>query len=92
MTKIQLQGQLLCKDEQEVALVRTHLPLHVELTRAEDGCLSFSVAPTEDPFVWRVDEVFQDAAAFRRHQDRAGASEWGRETAAIERDYVITGL
>lgn len=92
MTKVRLQGRLICRDEQEVTLVTTHLPRHVELTRAENGCLSFTVAPTDDPLVWRVDEVFQDAAAFRMHQNRAKDSEWGRATGAIERDYTIDGL
>ena len=92
MTKVHLQGRLVCRDEQEAALVTTHLPRHVELTRAETGCISFTVTPTADPLVWSVDKVFHDAAAFRRHQDRVRASEWGRATAPIERDYAIDGL
>jgi quinol monooxygenase YgiN len=92
MTAVHLHGLLVCRNAQEAALVTTHLPRHVALTRAEDGCLSFDVTATGDPLVWRVDEVFQDAAAFRRHQERAGTSRWGRETAAIERRYVIEGL
>ena len=92
MTQVHLQGRLVCRDKQEAALVTTHLPRHVELTRAEIGCVSFAVASTEDPLVWSVDEVFQDAAAFRKHQDRVRDSEWGRATAPIERDYTIDGL
>lgn len=47
---------------------------------------------TEDRLVWRVEEVFDDAASFRRHQERVRGSEWGIVTAGIERDYCITGL
>ena len=82
----------MCRDENEAALVDTHLPRHVELTRAEQGCRSFSVTPTEDCLVWGVEEVFDDAASFRRHQERVRGSEWGIVTAGIERDYCITGL
>lgn len=92
MTTIRLQGRLVCRDEREAALVRTHLPRHVALTRAEQGCLSFTVVSTDDPLVWSVDEIFEDAAAFRRHQDRVRDSEWGRATATIARDYSIDGL
>lgn len=92
MSTIHLQGRLVCQNEQEVAHVRTHLPRHVELTLAEAGCISCAVISTEEPLVWRVGEIFQDAAAFRKHQDRVRDSEWGRPTASIERDYDINGL
>lgn len=67
-----------------------HLPRHIQLTHAEPGCLSFDVQPTDDPFEWIVAERFADQAAFSAHQARVRASEWGRATAGIERDYVIT--
>ena len=92
MTEVHLKGRLVCRDEREAALVDTHLPCHVELTRAEQGCRSFSVTRTEDRLVWRVEEVFDDAASFRRHQEWVRGSEWGIVTAGIERDYCITGL
>ncbi|MFS4490066.1 putative quinol monooxygenase [Dietzia kunjamensis] len=92
MTEIHLKGRLICRDEREATLVATHLPRHVELTRAEQGCRSFSVTPTEDSLVWRVEEVFDDAASFRSHQDRVQGNQWGAVTASIERDYSITGL
>ncbi|WP_281507608.1 hypothetical protein [Brachybacterium sp. Marseille-Q7125] len=42
--------------------------------------------------MWSVDEVFLDAAAFQKHQERVRTSEWGLATAHIERDYVVHGL
>ncbi|EGD56813.1 putative quinol monooxygenase [Gordonia neofelifaecis] len=84
-----LSGRLICADDEQLAVVETHLARHIELTRAEPGCLEFSVVPTDDPLVWRVDERFVDPRAFDAHQRRVEESEWGRATAAIERDYTI---
>lgn len=92
MDKVFLSGQLVCSDEDQAAIVRQHLPLHVRLTRAEEGCVSFEVRRVEDSLVWQVDENFQDAAAFRAHQERVAQSEWGLATAGIERRYTVKGL
>lgn len=86
---ITLTGRLVCSDGAEAATVLRHLDRHVELTRAEHGCLHFSVEPTTDPLVWTVHERFVDKSAFDSHQSRVRASDWGRATADIERDYVI---
>lgn len=92
MAPVHLSGLLLCADAREAAVVAQHLPRHLALTRAERGCVSFEVTRSQDPLVWTVDEVFEDAAAFRRHQDRIRADEWGRATAGIVREYEVTGL
>jgi hypothetical protein len=41
--------------------------------------------------VWQVEERFRDADAFRAHQERVRASEWGHATAGIERRYTVEG-
>ena len=69
VNRVHLNGLLVCRGEDEVAVVKQHLAQHVALTRAEEGCLSFDVTRSEDPLVWRVDEWFCDAAAFAWHQD-----------------------
>lgn len=92
MNEVRLRGQLICTDMTQVELVRTHLPLHIELTRAESGCLAFDVVQTTNPLVWQVDERFTDDAAFRAHQQRVASSEWWQATADIERDYAVEGL
>lgn len=92
MDNVFLSGQLLCSDEDQAAIATRHLPLHVRLTRAEEGCVSFEVRRVEDSLVWQVDENFKDAAAFRAHQERVAQSEWGLATAAIERTYTVRGL
>lgn len=89
MTSVELTGRLLCADRDEAETVARHLPRHIELTRAEPGCLRFDVVQTEDPLIWTVAERFADEAAFEAHQARVRASEWGRVTAGITRDYAI---
>lgn len=92
MTPINLTGQLICRNNEEVSIVEAYLPRHVELTRSELGCISFQVNPTDDPRVWEVAESFKDAVSFTSHQERVKASEWGQATAAIKRDYSVSGL
>lgn len=87
---VELTGRLVCEHDREAEIVLRHLPRHIELTRAEAGCLQFDVTQTGDPLVWTVSERFVDRAAFDAHQARVAASEWGRATAGIERNYQIT--
>lgn len=92
MTGVLLSGYLVCRNTDDVARVVQNLDRHIELTRAEAGCVSFHVTPCEDPLVWQVREQFRDAAAFNAHQERVAGSDWGRATAGIERRYAIEGL
>ena len=89
---VRLSGYLRCATVQEADQVRRHLPDHARLTRAEPGCISFEVVPTDDPLVWRVEEVFTDTAACATHQRRTRASAWWAATRQIARDYSVTGL
>lgn len=78
---------------ERIADIRAALPEHTRLTRAEPGCLSFTV--TEHPdIVGRFDvaEEFTDAEAFEAHQTRAGGSDWAKISDGIPRDYKVTGL
>ncbi len=88
---VRLSGRLICASPDEAETVRRHLPEHLRLTLAEPGCLAFSVRETGDPMVWQVEEHFADRPAFQAHQARTRASAWGRATAAIRRDYAVTG-
>ena len=90
-SQVALSGQLLCASDDEAEIVRRHLPLHIELTRDEPGCLSFEVHQTDDRRVWQVAERFVDDEALDQHRVRVAASEWGRVTAGIERRYSIRG-
>jgi len=91
MSPVRLTGLLVCGTAEQRRAVEKNLPLHVELTRSEPGCVTFEVAQTDNPLVWQVDELFQDAASFAAHQQRVAASEWGRATAGIERRYEVDG-
>ena len=88
---ITVTGHLIAADEVEADLVRRHLPDHIRLSRAEPGCLTFNVDPTDDPLVWRLDESFTDRAAFDAHQTRTRASVWYAETALLKRDFHVSG-
>lgn len=87
--EVTLSGRLICSDAEQVAIVEDHLARHIELTRAEPGCIEFSVERADDTLIWRVEERFADQAAFDAHQARVSAGEWGRATAGITRDYTI---
>jgi len=86
---IRLSGRLICASPEEAEIVRQFLPDHVRLTKAEPGCISFDVAQTEDPLVWRVEESFVDKLAFEAHQTRTRSSDWGSATSAIRREFKI---
>ena len=86
---IELNGHLRCRTEAEADLVRLYLSRHLELTRAEPGCIVFEVTPEEDGLTWAVHERFVDQAAFDAHQARAATSDWARQTADIPRDYTV---
>ena len=90
--KVALTGHLRCADQAEADRVQAGLATHTRLTRAEPGCLSFDVTPTDDPLVWHVAELFTDRAAFDAHQVRAAVSDWAKLTAGITRDYKITEI
>lgn len=63
---------------------------HIAVTRAEAGCLLFSVEPSgEVPGRFLVSELFRDRAAFDSHQARVRSSAWGLISAGIPRSYTI---
>ncbi len=67
------------------------LPLHIELSRAEPGCIFFNVGPCPDvPGRFLVSESFEDRASFDAHQTRTKSSEWARVAEGIPREYEIT--
>lgn len=69
------------------ARIAALLPAHVAASRAEPGCLGFTVMPEPDGRCWRVDEAYSDEAALDHHRRRLAATDWGRETRGIPRDY-----
>lgn len=89
--KIYLTGYIDVPDDRLEA-VKSALPQHISLTRAEPGCLSFDVVQNENiRGRFMVAEVFVDQAAFDAHQTRTKNSDWFKTTEAIPREYSITG-
>ncbi|MBA2082277.1 putative quinol monooxygenase [Aeromonas veronii] len=77
----------------DLSLVTFELKRHIQLTRAETGCLIFEV--TQDPLNpcrFDVYEEFVDEAAFQAHQARVKSSRWGEITVNVERHYTVTGI
>lgn len=70
--------------------VRQALDLHIQLTRAEPGNLTFEV--NEDPDQtgrFHVDETYVDHAALKAHQARLAQTDWALITQGIERHYQM---
>lgn len=86
---VRLRGQMVCMSEDEVQAVRTHLPVHLSLTRDEPGCMTFEVTETDDPMVYEVMEAFRDRPSFDAHQARTRDSAWFAATRGILRDFRL---
>lgn len=87
MELISLTGRLTATTKEQAALARRLLPEHIRLSRAEPGCLRFDLTETGDG-VWHLDELFAGEAAFAAHQARNAASDWGRESGGLGRDFT----
>lgn len=87
-----LTGELTCRTEEQVDVVREFLPRQVELTCVEPGCLGCEVLPVTDSLTRTVRERFIDESAFRAHRQGVATINWGRVTAGIECRYKTQGL
>ncbi len=88
---IHLTGTLTCATQDDLKIVETYLPDHIRLSRAEPGCLTFSVTQTANPLVWYIDETYVDQTAFDAHQTRNRASIWWQMSQTVVRDFKVTG-
>ena len=71
--------------------VKAALPAHIDLTRAEPGCLMFDVKIcTTIAGRLLVEEIFVDKAAFDAHQKRAKGTAWHDITKGLSRHYTIS--
>ncbi|MBU3029920.1 GNAT family N-acetyltransferase [Paracoccus marinaquae] len=84
---IALNGRLICTDAAQMMTALSLLPDHVELSRAEPGCLHFDIRQDDDPLIWNLAELFTDEDAFAAHKARTGNSLWGQASGAITRDF-----
>ena len=90
MSKVILQGYILVPDK-DLEIVKRELPIHINLTNKELGCLVFDVTnDINNPNKFNVYEEFVDQAAFEHHQNRVKHSNWGKITNQVTRHYQIT--
>lgn len=90
MKKIILKGFIIVPPN-DLAAVKNELDNHIQLTRAETGCLIFKVIQDPlNPCRFDVYEEFVDQAAFQAHQARVKSSRWGEITVNVERNYTVT--
>lgn len=87
---IHLTGTLTCATPDDLIIVQTYLPDHIRLSRAEAGCVSFTVIQSADPMVWLLDETYVDSAAFEAHQNRNRASVWWQMSQGLVRDFKLS--
>ena len=88
MSKVTLSGYILVPEADREA-VAAALPVHIDATRGEPGCLVFEVTRADEAGRFDVYEEFVDRGAFEAHQARVKASEWGAVTARVERHYTV---
>lgn len=82
---IVITGYLTCAPE-DLDLVLKILPRHIALSRAEPGCLAFSITQApHDHCRFDINERFVDQAAFDAHTARTKKSDWWHKTRHIPR-------
>lgn len=91
MGKVVLSGYIEVPDG-DLEAVRRELPNHIDLTRQEEGCVSFEVTESAAwPNRFHVREEFADNASFEHHQKRIRNSRWSEVTINVARHYEVTG-
>lgn len=90
VTRVVLQGYILVPEE-DLEVVKTALPEHIRLTKAEKGCLDFQLTQSiTNPRRFDVYEIFSNQAAFAEHQARVKTSAWGEISRHVERHYQVS--
>lgn len=91
MKKVVLKGYIVVPDS-DLKAVKDELPVHIDLTRKEKGCLVFEVTQDEiENNKFHVYEEFDSESDFNKHQQRVSGSKWGSVTKNVERFYEIKG-
>ena len=75
----------------ELEATKKELILHTKLSRAEPGCIVFSVEQNkQEPTKFDVYEEFATPADFEIHQQRVKSSSWGKFSQNFKRSYQMT--
>jgi (4S)-4-hydroxy-5-phosphonooxypentane-2,3-dione isomerase len=89
MPRVILKGHVIVPAE-DLDAVQRELPVHIEKTREEEGCLIFEVTQDQErENRFNVHEEFIDKESFSAHQARVQNSDWGKVSANIERHYHV---
>ncbi len=89
MTIVILQGYIEVPDE-DLDLVQSELPHHIDLSRREPGCIVFRVEwDQEHCGRFSVYEEFASQEAFEIHQKRVTSSRWGAISKNVRRHFII---
>ena len=89
MTKVILQGYIIVPSE-DLQAVQEELPMHIQRTQQEEGCLVFEVhQDQENEHRFNVHEEFSTQESFSIHQDHVQNSKWGKVSAKVERHYHV---
>jgi (4S)-4-hydroxy-5-phosphonooxypentane-2,3-dione isomerase len=87
LSKVILKGFIIVPEADLNAVIQ-ELPTHIELSRKETGCLTFTVTQDKnDKHKFNVLEEFTNIDAFEKHQDRVRSSVWSAVTKNIKRYY-----
>lgn len=90
VAKVILEGYIIVSED-DLDLVQSALPAHVELTRNEPGCIVFNVEQSQvNIHRFNVHEEFDSEASFKKHQIRVKQSRWGSITKNVQRNYNIS--
>ena len=84
--QVALSGLLICADLAQLKIVLDHVARHIAASRAEPGCLFFDISQSDDPLIWRVEELYTSEDALQAHKARTKASLWAEKTAMLTRD------
>jgi quinol monooxygenase YgiN len=84
---VRVVGTMDLPDERRDAVLEA-LPEHIDLTRSEQGCLTFNIEIEANHL--SVEEIFTDDAAFKAHQARVFGTQWAVVTVGLERHYEIS--
>jgi len=89
LSKVILKGHIIVSDN-DLALVKSALLIHIKLTKCEPGNQVFNVTQDEKNLnKFHVYEEFINKDAFEFHQKRVKQSKWGEITVNVERHYEI---
>ncbi|MGB0370557.1 MAG: putative quinol monooxygenase [Opitutales bacterium] len=87
---MKVEGHIQFPQGANLQIIKLALDKHIELTRAEPGCILFEVtAHSEIRGRFNVKEEFESKEAFELHQERTQKSEWAEVSNNGLRHYTI---